>query len=301
MPASAYTMWRAPLPKFPFATRRRDRGSVAEPDITIVPSPPTPRYRHYPDYPPTPVSSRYPRYPMHRDMREWDEWEEDYDAQYEVPTPPRNVERREHPVMRRAAPPSLPLEADEHDARSSRRSSSHGSDKVDFEKACTKLKKLLQTAIKQFQKLNKEFMNETKGIEKYASKRILDDLWKRKIGASQDVEDEEDLGDIDQEMQTHANRAMFLERKVGLCLQRLIDAGIDDRKDDTERESDIVVQSKIQTAGRCIQSIWPKINSSRRQCERLLTELTQVYEVLRAAYPEGEKAPEDNGNNQTWG
>ena len=119
-------------------------------------------------------------------------------------------------------------------------------------------------------------MNETKAVEKYANKRILDDLWKRKIGASQEAEDEGDLDDIDQEMQTHASRAMFLERKFGLYLQKIIEAGIDDRKDDTERESDIVVQSKIQTAGRCIQSIWPKINSSRKQCERLLTELTQI-------------------------
>lgn len=224
-------------------------------------------------------------------MREWDEWEEDHDARYEVPIPPRNVECREHPVMRRAAPPSPPLERDERDNRSSRRSSSRGSDKVDFEKACTKLKKLLKTAIKQFQKLDKEFVDETKAIEKYASKRILDDLWKRKIGASQEVEDEEDLDDIDQEMQTYASRAMFLERKVGLCLQRIIEGGIDERNDDTERESDIVVHSKIQTAERCIRSIWPKINWSRKQCERLLTELTQLYEVLRAAYPEGEKAP----------
>lgn len=244
-------------------------------------------------------------------MREWDEWEEDYDARYEVSTPPRNVERREHPVMRRAAPSSPPLEQDERDARSPRRSSSRVSDKIDFEKACTKLKKLLKTAIKQFQKLNKEFVDETKAIEKYASKRILDDLWKRKVGASQEVDDEEDLDDIDQEMQTHASRAMFLERKVGLCLQRIMEAAIDERKDDTERESDIVVQSKIKIAGRCIQSIWPNVNSSRKQCERLLTELTQLYEVVRAAYPEGENAadgngyyqppvPEDTGNSQSW-
>lgn len=270
-------------------------------DITIVQQP-RPRYANYR----TPPVNSYPRYSVHRDIRDWDEWDDDYEVP--VALTPRNVDRTHHDHLRhsRPVPPT-----EERGGRSSRRSSRDGRDKVDFEKACTKLKKLLHTAIKQFRKLEQEFQEETKLIENYASKRILDDLWKRKIGVDQELEENDDLDDIDQEMQTHSSRSYFLERKVILCLSRIVDASVDGRKDDIERQSDMLLRTKIEASMQCITEIWPKINSSRKQCTRLLTELTQLYEVLKAAYPQDAKevqgdtfdnsnAQEDNGGGQNW-
>ena len=282
---SAADLWRA----FPIRPRPRDPGRIDNTNIAIVPE----RPRRYPGYRLPPVNS-YQRYPTQRDIREW----EDYDDEYEAPTA-RNVDRDNNVRQLRHMRAQT---TDDRDERSLGRSSRDSRDKVDFAKACTKLKKLLNTAVKQFKKLEQEFQEETKLIEKYASKRILDDLWRRKIGADQETEENDDLDDIDQEMQTHASKSYFLERKVIVCLTRIVEASVDGGKDDIERQSDMLLQTKIEAAMQCIRGIWPKINSSRKQCSRLLTELTQLYEVLKAAYPESSQDTResalDESNNQ---
>ena len=257
---------------------------MADSHITILPDPPHnyPRYR----MPPPPMSS-YPRYNIYRDVREY---EEDEDVHEPPAVLPMRRQDREHVRSSRHVPVPAPPppSRDDRDGRSSRRISRDSRDgDVNFKKACKKLKKLLQQAINLFGKLEKEFQEETKLIEKYASKRILDDLWRRKIGVDQDLEDNDDLDDLDADAQTHASRAYTLERRVVGCLSRIVEASVDGRKNDIERQLDILLQTKIEVAMQCIAEIWPKIDSSRKQCRRLLTELGQLFEVLRAAYPEG--------------
>lgn len=239
---------------------------------------------------PGPPLDSFTGYPVQRDIREWEEYDDDYGAQRPIRIRRERVRDSEDvPVP---APAPLPTR-DDRDGRSSGRSSRETRDnEVDFEKACTKLKMLLNAAIKQFRGVEKEFQDETKLIEKYASKRILDDLWRRKTGVDQDLEDNDDIDDIDQDAQTHASKAYFLERKVLACLTRIVDANVDGRKDDIERQSDVLLQTKIGAAMQCIMGIWPKISSSRKQCSRLLTELNQLFEVLKAAYPDGGKEAE---------
>lgn len=275
-------MWRA---SFPIRTRPRDDGSYADSyadsDVTIVNSPQV-RPRYISSHAPPSVS--YRRYPAYRGPREWEEWDDEYDA----------------PVMiRRAAPRRTSRSSGNGDEVQGRRLQEVES-KAGFQKSCETLKKLLNKAIDNFETLTRGFEEDVKLIKSYAGKPIIEQLWRRKIGVPQDADDIDELDDVDPGKQSYYTNSYDLERKVVICLHRVVEASITGKRDDIKRQADSGLQTKIEASMVCIREIWPKVQQSKEHCERLLIELSQLKVILRGDNPNETNAtvqPQQNYSN----
>lgn len=214
----------------------------------------------------TTAAPRYFDYVPERGSRAFYE-EEGYDDEYETAvSPPRFDRFKRHPV--RDSRDSLSVE---------RRSSAAGH--AEYDKARHNLYCNLKATTEAIQEIIKGFENDTEQVRKYAGKRVLSELWKMKIGFSDDSDSIDDMGDIKQVLLCDYGQMNTMGTKLRSIMARVIQARIE-VADEEKAQAASLQQKKIRTATVCIDGIWNEIQDSHKRCQDLVRELESLQKIV---------------------
>lgn len=178
--------------------------------------------------------------------------------------------------------------------------------KIEYEKARQKLNHNLHATIKFLLRTITNFDKDTEKVKAYASKKVMNELWKAKIGYGDDCDEIDDAPDVNQVMQCSYSKMNTMGNKLRVILTKVIHATIE-ATDEEEKQAASLQQTKIHMQMACIDKIWPEIHDSKKRCESLVVELQQLAKIaepnkeqrsqISSAYQDDENSTYDNNHN----